>query len=116
MGMYSHDSNWAFLGAAKGQEFQKSWKFAGPLRLVERMKAALANEREGAEWEVVGESELEGWREGELGDEGEEVVGGDTEAEERLHRKEEGDARDRRERNGKSNDPGERQGWMKVKS
>ena len=75
LGHYSHDSNWAFLGSAKGQEFQKSWRYASPLRLVDRMKAALANEREGAEWEVLGEEELKGWREGELGDEGEEVDG-----------------------------------------
>lgn len=37
----------------------RSWKLSSPMRLIERVKAALASERI-AEWEVVEEGEWEG--------------------------------------------------------
>jgi hypothetical protein len=63
-GRLSHDSAFAFLPAATAQggsaEVFRAWQFANPIRLIERVKASLANERMGAEWEVLEKEEWEG--------------------------------------------------------
>jgi hypothetical protein len=35
----------------------RGWQFASPIRLIERIKAALANDRAGAEWEMLDKDE-----------------------------------------------------------
>jgi len=59
LGHFSHGTNHSFLPSADGTEYMRSWKLSSPMRLIERVKAALASERI-AEWEVVEEGEWEG--------------------------------------------------------
>jgi hypothetical protein len=59
LGHFSHGTNHSFLSSGEGTEYMRSWKLSSPMRLIERVKAALASERI-AEWEVVEEGEWEG--------------------------------------------------------
>ena len=55
-GQYSHNSSHSFLCSADpegGADYMRGWRFSNPLRVIERMKSALLNERTGAEWEVL---------------------------------------------------------------
>ena len=55
-GQYSHSSSHSFLpssGSDGGAEHLRGWRFANPVRIIERIKSALLNERTGAEWEVL---------------------------------------------------------------
>ena len=55
-GQYSHSSSHSFLsssGPDGGSEHLRGWRFANPVRIIERIKSALLNERTGAEWEVL---------------------------------------------------------------
>lgn len=64
-GHLSHDSAYAFLSTAQGLDYMiRGWKLNSPVKIVERVKAMLLAERQGAEWEVV---EGEEWIEDHLG-------------------------------------------------
>ena len=55
-GQYSHSSSHSFLPSSSpdgGAEHLRGWRFANPVRIIERIKSALLNERTGAEWEVL---------------------------------------------------------------
>ena len=55
-GQFSHSSSHSFLfssGPDGGSEHLRGWRFANPVRIIERIKSALLNERTGAEWEVL---------------------------------------------------------------
>ena len=95
---FSHGTNHSFLAAAEGEAFMRSWKLASPVRVIEKVKAALASERMGAEWEMLEDRE---WA-----DEGKEDDGARTvEGDEKVNQ-------------GEANTVGEkgRSGWMKVKN
>ncbi|MCJ1249085.1 hypothetical protein MMC30_006307 [Trapelia coarctata] len=59
LGHFSHGTNHSFLPSAEGTEYMRNWKLSSPMRLIEKVKAALASERI-AEWEVLEEGEWEG--------------------------------------------------------
>jgi hypothetical protein len=63
VGHYSHGTNHSFLNSAEGMAYMRDWKYASPVRLIEKVKNALASERI-AEWEVVEEAEWEATGEG----------------------------------------------------
>ncbi|KAI4155794.1 MAG: hypothetical protein LQ340_000769 [Diploschistes diacapsis] len=55
-GQYTHNSSHSFLpssGPDGGAEHLRGWRFANPVRIIDRIKSALLNERTGAEWEVL---------------------------------------------------------------
>ena len=56
-GHFSHGTNHSFLAAAEGEAYMRSWKLANPIRVIEKVKAALASERMGAEWEMLEDGE-----------------------------------------------------------
>ena len=61
-GRYSHSSSHSFLsssGPDGGADHLRGWRFANPVRIIDRIKAALLNERTGAEWEVLEKPESE---------------------------------------------------------
>ncbi|MCJ1313064.1 hypothetical protein MMC25_006741 [Agyrium rufum] len=60
MGHFSHNSNLQFLAGAEGSEYMRSWKLFNPVRVIEKVKGALASERMGAEWELLEEDEWVG--------------------------------------------------------
>lgn len=59
LGHFSHGTNHSFLPFAEGTEYMRNWRLSSPMRLIEKVKAALASERI-AEWEVLEEGEWEG--------------------------------------------------------
>jgi hypothetical protein len=62
-GHLSHNSSRAFICASTavggGGELMRSWHYASPYKLIERIKSALASERMGAEWELLDKDEWE---------------------------------------------------------
>lgn len=72
LGHFSHGTNHSFLNAAEGGENMRNWKLASPMRVIEKVKAALASERMGAEWEVLEEGE---WEDASAANTGEVAVG-----------------------------------------
>ena len=58
---FTHSSSHHFLASAEGAEYMDGWKLADPIRIIEKVKAALASERMGAEWEYLEDGE---WNDG----------------------------------------------------
>ena len=61
-GQLTHNSASAFLAAAGnggGADWMRGWRFASHVRVIDRIKSALASERMGAEWEVLERDEWE---------------------------------------------------------
>lgn len=63
LGHYSHGTAHSFLSSAEGAELMRGWRLQSPVKVIERVKAALLSERTGAEWEMLEENE---WEEEEL--------------------------------------------------
>ena len=59
LGHLSHSTTHSYLPAAFGTEYMRGWKLSNPIRVIEKVKAALASERMGAEWELLDEGEWE---------------------------------------------------------
>ncbi|SLM34076.1 UV radiation resistance protein/autophagy-related protein 14 [Lasallia pustulata] len=59
LGHYSHGTAHSFLASAEGAELMRGWRLQSPVKLIERVKAALLSERTGAEWEMLEENEWE---------------------------------------------------------
>ncbi|KZF26113.1 hypothetical protein L228DRAFT_242520, partial [Xylona heveae TC161] len=59
LGHYSHGTSHSFLNGAEGSEYMRTWKLQSPMKIVDRVKAALLGELAGAEWEVLDEHEWE---------------------------------------------------------
>ncbi|MCJ1232618.1 hypothetical protein MMC14_000571 [Varicellaria rhodocarpa] len=64
---FTHNSSNHFFAGAEGAEYLSGWKLANPIRVIEKVKAALASERMGAEWEYLEDGE---WNEGDGGEDG----------------------------------------------
>ena len=61
-GQLAHGTSHSFLQAAGpggGADWMRTWRYASHVRVIDRVKAALANERTGAEWEVLEKDEWE---------------------------------------------------------
>lgn len=59
LGHYSHGTAHSFLASAEGAELLRGWRLQSPVKIIERVKAALLSERTGAEWEMLEENEWE---------------------------------------------------------
>lgn len=59
LGHFSHGTAHSFLSAAKGLEYMSGWRLHSPLKVIDRVKAMLQNERDGAEWQLLEENEWE---------------------------------------------------------
>ena len=59
VGHFSHGTAHSFLSAAKGLEYMSGWRLHSPLKVIDRVKAMLQNERDGAEWQLLEENEWE---------------------------------------------------------
>ena len=59
LGHFSHGTAHSFLSAAKGLDYMSGWRLHSPLKVIERVKAMLQNERDGAEWQLLEENEWE---------------------------------------------------------
>lgn len=59
LGQYSHGTAHSFLASAEGAELMRGWRLQTPVKIIERVKAALLSERTGAEWEMLEENEWE---------------------------------------------------------
>ncbi|KAI9806962.1 MAG: hypothetical protein M1833_002620 [Piccolia ochrophora] len=119
LGHFSHATAHTSLSSAAGAEYMRAWKMPSPLKLADRLKAALLGEMTGAEWEVVEEGEWEGHNrraavgedeEGEEGDAGGDDDGGGGRGKARGWDDEDSDAA----RQGKARSSGAN-GWMKLK-
>lgn len=62
LGHFSHGTAHSFLSSAEGLEYMSGWRLQTPLKVIDRVKAALQSERDGAEWQLLEENE---WDEGE---------------------------------------------------
>ena len=61
-GQLAHGTAHGYLAAAGpggGADWMRGWRFASHVRVIERIKGALASERMGAEWEVLEKDEWE---------------------------------------------------------
>ena len=66
-GQYSHNSSHSLLSSSDpdgGADHLRGWRFANPVRIIDRIKSALLIERTGAEWEVLEKPESEEGDEG----------------------------------------------------
>ena len=59
LGHFSHGTAHSFLSAAKGLDYMSGWRLHSPLKVIDRVKAMLQNERDGAEWQLLEENEWE---------------------------------------------------------
>ena len=59
LGHFSHGTAHSFLSAAKGLDYMSGWRLNSPLKVIDRVKAMLQNERDGAEWQLLEENEWE---------------------------------------------------------
>ena len=57
LGHFSHGSAHSFLPAAEGLEHMSGWRLQSALKVIDRVKAMLQNERDGAEWQLLEEDE-----------------------------------------------------------
>jgi hypothetical protein len=53
VGHFSHGTAHTFLGSPEGNDFTRSFKLPGPMKLADKLKAHLMNEMSSAEWEVL---------------------------------------------------------------
>lgn len=59
LGHFSHGTAHSFLSATKGLEYMSGWRLQSPLKVIDRVKAMLQSERDGAEWQLLEENEWE---------------------------------------------------------
>lgn len=109
LGFFSHCTSHSFLNAADGEHFMQGWKLANPVRVIEKVKAALASERVGAEWELLEDGEWEGREKQEIIKRGAEYVRRDDVTAKDLVQKDNGLTDAKTKEKGTS-------GWMKLKS
>ena len=67
LGQFSHGTAHSFLSSAEGLEYMSGWRLQTPLKVIDRVKAMLQSERDGAEWQLLEENE---WDEGEAQNDG----------------------------------------------
>ena len=111
-GQFSHNSSHSFLsssGPDGGAEHLRGWRFANPVRIIDRIKSALLNERTGAEWEVLEKPESDGADDGNSSTSEAAATAQDTEP---VQKTAEG-SEEAGEPSGKSK---ARQGWTKLRS
>ena len=60
LGGFSHNTAHSFLPALEGVKHMNDWRLQSPIKLIERVKAMLLSERDGAEWQILEENEWEG--------------------------------------------------------
>ncbi|KAI4183391.1 MAG: hypothetical protein L6R41_005421 [Letrouitia leprolyta] len=59
-GHYSHDTVHSNLSGAAGSEYMRRWRLQDPVKVVDRVKQLLQNDRTGAGWEILEGKEWEG--------------------------------------------------------
>lgn len=59
-GYYSHDTAHSNLSGAAGAEYMRKWRLQDPVKVVDRVKQLLQNDRTGAGWEILEGKEWEG--------------------------------------------------------
>ena len=59
LGHFSHGTAHSFLAAAEGTEYMRAWRLQSPVKVIEKVKTILSNERTGAEWEILEGNEWE---------------------------------------------------------
>ncbi|KAF2836469.1 hypothetical protein M501DRAFT_939727 [Patellaria atrata CBS 101060] len=57
LGHFSHGTSHSFLGSYEGVEYMRIGKIQTPTKVIDRVKATLLTEMQGAEWEVLDEKE-----------------------------------------------------------
>ena len=60
LGGFSHNTAHSFLPALEGVKHMNDWRLQSPIKVIERVKAMLLSERDGAEWQILEENEWEG--------------------------------------------------------
>ncbi|KAI4171496.1 MAG: hypothetical protein LQ343_004234 [Gyalolechia ehrenbergii] len=58
-GFYSHDTVHSNLTGAAGSEYMRKWRLQDPIKVVDRVKQLLQNDRTGAGWEILEGKEWE---------------------------------------------------------
>ena len=66
LGHLSHNTAHSFLPAHDGVEHMNGWRLQSPVKVIDRVKAMLLTERDGAEWQILREDE---WEDGNMPDE-----------------------------------------------
>ncbi|KAL8826557.1 MAG: hypothetical protein Q9191_003726 [Dirinaria sp. TL-2023a] len=66
LGHFSHSTAHSFLPAFEGVEHMSEWRLQSPVKVIDKVKAMLLTERDGAEWQILREDE---WEEENLVDE-----------------------------------------------
>ena len=61
LGHFSHGTAHSFLSASEGVDYMNGWRLQSPVKVIDRVKAMLLSERDGAEWQILEENE---WEEG----------------------------------------------------
>lgn len=61
LGNFSHNTAHSFLSASEGVDYMNGWRLQSPIKVIDRVKAMLLSERDGAEWQILEENE---WEEG----------------------------------------------------
>jgi len=81
LGHFSHNTIHSFLSASEGVDYMNGWRLQSHIKVIDKVKAMLLSERDGAEWQILEENE---WEEGNTaiepsrGDEGTMKTGEET--------------------------------------
>lgn len=59
LGHFSHSTAHSFLPAFEGVEHMNGWRLQSPVKVIDKVKAMLLTERDGAEWQILREDEWE---------------------------------------------------------
>lgn len=59
LGHFSHNTAHSFLSASEGVDYMNGWRLQSHIKVIERVKAVLLSERDGAEWQILEENEWE---------------------------------------------------------
>lgn len=68
LGSLSHGTSHSFLGSVAGAQYMREWRLKSPNELYMKVRAALFNEMQGAEWEMIDEQD-------EFAEEAPEIIG-----------------------------------------
>lgn len=61
LGHFSHVTGHSFLSASEGVDYMSGWRLQSHIKVIDKVKAMLLSERDGAEWQILEENE---WEEG----------------------------------------------------
>lgn len=59
LGHFSHNTTHSLLSASEGTDYMSGWRYQSPIKVIDKVKAMLLSERDGAEWQILEENEWE---------------------------------------------------------